>query len=179
MNETSPIPECGGCKNNIKKYIRKKIPPHQNSGNGSKSVTPSSDEDNDFVPLAAKDSNWVDLNFYNPNFCANFEDAEYDEDMQNLDVEGNSSNQQPLFILFPDMSSNASVLSTLESTTDITKMLVGKKADFNHIRSSKKMSNDVRLESLIEQPQQEDEAVNSCLDKVCKKVSSCKHIKEL
>lgn len=175
MRETSPNPEDCACKNNIKKNIRKKLL-DQNSGkdtgNGSKSVVLSSDEDNDFVPLAAKDSTWVDLDFYNPNFSTNFEDEEYDEDMQSLDGEVDSSNQQPFFILFPDMSSNASELSAMESTTDITKMLVGKKANFSHIRSSKKMlSKDVRLKSVIEQPQQEEEAVTDSLDEVCKKIS--------
>lgn len=118
-----------------------------------------------FIPLAARDSKWVDLAFYNPNFGNQQEDEDLDEEeLQSVDVDGNG--KPPLLILFPGLSEKESVnLGQTGSTSDITKLLVGQKADFSRMRSSRRLfSNDNKLSSVQEIVQEEQESTTSSLN---------------
>nr|XP_022912973.1 uncharacterized protein LOC111423827 isoform X1 [Onthophagus taurus] len=121
----------------------------------------SSQSEEGFIPLAARDSKWVDLAFYNPNFKSQQEDECDEEELQIIDEDGLI---QPIFLLFPglaDESKDSSNLLTNVSTSDVTKMLVGQKADFSHMRSSRKLlPPENTLKSVQEMPQEDVESIN-------------------
>ncbi|GJQ85622.1 hypothetical protein Trydic_g20172 [Trypoxylus dichotomus] len=145
-----------------------------------------SSSDEAFIPLASRDSKWVDLAFYNPNFeNQQEEDDSEEEELQIVNVDGNA--KPPLLILFPGLSEkeNASVASNIGqvgSTSDITKLLVGQKADFSRMRSSRKLfSNDTKLSSVQEIVQEEQESATSSLNSYLfpvEALSSSKSIQE-
>lgn len=89
------------------------------------------------MPLAAKDSGWVDLQFHDAN-RANYNQVNGDADDEiTIELfEGEGREQSPIVMLFPNLS-NAD-LSKKTSPTDITKMLVGQKPNTKYLKSSKK-----------------------------------------
>lgn len=64
-------------------------------------------------------------------------------------------------MLFPGLKErHPSAFSISESTSNLTKQLIGQKADFTHLKSSKKiLPLDNTLQSVIEMPQEEHEAL--------------------
>lgn len=93
------------------------------------------------MPLAARDSKWVGLSFYNPHFIQHGGDEENDEEeVQVMDVD--DEEELPIYSLFPRLKERfpqkKSFATTNESTSDITKMLVGQKPNFIYMKRSKK-----------------------------------------
>lgn len=62
--------------------------------------------------------------------------------------------QSPFLLLFPGLKAayteGANVASNTESTTNVTKALVGQKADFNFLKNSQKLQHvQVKLENTV------------------------------
>ncbi|XP_017777918.1 PREDICTED: uncharacterized protein LOC108563684 [Nicrophorus vespilloides] len=113
---------------------------NKESRNSAKSTTVASVSSAEgFIPLAARDSQWVGIEFYNPNFRSPLdEDDDAEEyELQNLAAEG----MDAIFHLFPGLNKHDSLLKEHDSssTTAITKLLVGQKADFRNMKSSRKL----------------------------------------
>lgn len=115
---------------------------------------PSSSNQEHFIPLAAKDSEWVGLSFYNPYFqsAQDYEVLEETE-LQNVGT-NNSHENMPIYLMFPRLK-EAKILPA-ESTTNVTRFLVGQKADFSHIKSTKKISLENKLQVVPELQEERD-----------------------
>lgn len=89
------------------------------------------------MPLAAKDSGWVDLQFHDAN-KANYNQMNGDADDEiTIELYDEETRQQsPIAMLFPNLSD--ADLSQKTSPTDITKMLVGQKPNTKYLKSCKK-----------------------------------------
>lgn len=89
------------------------------------------------MPLAAKDSGWVDLQFHEAN-RANYSQVSGDADDEiTIEIaEGGAVQQSPMAMLFPNVSD--ADLSRQTSPTDIARMLVGQKANNKYLRATKK-----------------------------------------
>lgn len=70
------------------------------------------------------------------------EDEEIDEqqDMEIKVVDFEGEEKDPLYLLFPDLESEKEMMPSDISTTQLTQMLVGKKADFSLLKPSRKLN---------------------------------------
>jgi hypothetical protein len=94
-----------------------------------------SDVEGTFIPLAACDSAWEGLDFMN----SKFKDDE-DEDVIKI-VDLQTEEKPPLFLLFPDLGrKDKERLASTTSTTQVTQILMGKRADFSLLKPSKKLN---------------------------------------
>lgn len=97
------------------------------------------DEEN-YVPLAAKDSGWADLSFHDAITTNNHSQVsgDADDEVTIEIVEGENSRRQqtPMVLLFPNLSDVD--LTRKTSPTDITKLLVGRKPNLKYLRGTKK-----------------------------------------
>lgn len=93
-----------------------------------------------FVPLAAKDSGWIDLQFHdtsNINYNQINGDADADDEVTiEISETGESRQQSPMVLLFPNLSDVD--LAKKTSPTDITKLLVGQKVNTKYFKPAKK-----------------------------------------
>ncbi|KYB27234.1 hypothetical protein TcasGA2_TC033155 [Tribolium castaneum] len=114
----------------------KTVPIRRRHGEGSSSSVASSDIEGTFIPLTESDSKWEGLNFLNRNF----KEEEEQEDVVKI-VDLQTEEKPPLFLLFPDLGNkDKERLSRETSTTQITQILVGKRADFSLLKPSKKIN---------------------------------------
>ncbi|XP_044268433.1 uncharacterized protein LOC123013749 isoform X2 [Tribolium madens] len=80
------------------------------------------------------DSRWESLNFLN----GNFREEEQEDVVKITDLQ--TEEKPPLFLLFPDLGNkDKERLARETSTTQITQILVGKRADFSLLKPSKKL----------------------------------------
>lgn len=90
-----------------------------------------------YVPLAAKDSGWVDLHFHDANKAGYSQvQGDADDEITIEIVDGDSKQQSPMSLLFPNL--NDDDLTQKTSPTDITRMLVGKKPNMKCLNVSKR-----------------------------------------
>lgn len=102
----------------------------------------SSDQES-YLPPAAKDSTWVGLQVYNNPHCTpDAEDSDDEEEVVQI-INSEREDRHPILIIFPGLKEvypkQATIVSGSESTTNITKSLVGQKADFAYLKTAKKL----------------------------------------
>lgn len=95
----------------------------------------SSNLEGTFISLPRRDSEWAGLDFINRNF----REDENEDVVKVTDLQTNE--KPPLFLLFPDLGEKEKErLARVNSTTQITQILVGQKADFSLLKPSKKLN---------------------------------------
>lgn len=103
-------------------------------------------EEDYYVPVASNDSQWNGIKFTLPK-TENSEHANCFTDTENeikvIELENEES--PPLLLLFPELKREEvnfqNILSREVSTTDVTKMLVGKKPNLALLKPCKKLNN--------------------------------------
>lgn len=109
-------------------------------------------EEQKFIPLAAKDSEWADTTYHKPKRRIKLPDNNEEEDdveeeeeemfLVNPPDEIDTENL-PIYALFPSLRAHypesSSFLNREVSTTDIAKSLVGEKPNFSVLKTSAKL----------------------------------------
>lgn len=98
-----------------------------------------SDDDQSYLPPAAKDSGWIDLQVHDPISSCSIGD---DEDLIQIIGEETES-KPPILLLFPGLkeinSNNETIGPESECTANMIRTLVGQKPDFSFLKNANQL----------------------------------------
>ncbi|KAJ8911730.1 hypothetical protein NQ315_003630 [Exocentrus adspersus] len=125
---------------------KKKIKARKPRTSPDSSVTNLNYEEDSYIPIASTDSQWNGIEFTVPK-NENIEHMNCLSDVENeiQVIELENDENYPLLLLFPELKSEAlnfqNILRREVSTSDVTKMLVGKKPNLALLKPCKKLNN--------------------------------------